>query len=240
MINKQVLTGMQLPKNLDIEDALTRAVWKFNFRPDSYVHASWLKSMPEGDVVARLRARGVGENRLSQYMLTRLGIADSVFFDFRSPLAQIGLWGGEDITRLIEYLGAVLYRNLARRVIARDDIIRLRHAIGEDLYAFMQQRAPALTHNITRLPAFPEKMGLKKRMILAGILCLRAAFSRFPDAFWKRLMFKLERDWYGLWKQYATLGKELESVSGECAVLVTKVVIEIKMGMGRDGKILFN
>lgn len=231
---------MQLPKNIDIDDALIQAVWKFNFRPDLYVHESWLKAMPEGEVLQRLVGVHSTNSRVPHYMLTRLGVAESVFFDFRSPLSQIALWGGEDIKQLVEYLGAVLYADLARLVITREDITRLRHIVGEDLYAFMQQRAPVLTHKVGKPPAFPGKMGLRNRMALAGLLCLRAAFNRFPDAFWKRLMFKLERDWYVQWKRHARFGGAWDRASGECAVLVQKVAIEIKIGVGRDGKILFN
>ncbi len=231
---------MQVPKNIDIDDALTRAVWKFNFRPDLYVHESWVKSMPEGTVLQRLLSNRRSESGLARYLSNRLGVAESVFFDFRSPLSQIALWSGEDIRQLVEYLGATLYRDLVRLVITRDDITRLRHNVGEDLYAFMQQRAPLLTHNIGKLPAFPSTMSLKNRMELAGLLCLRAAFNRFPDAFWKRLMFKLDREWYVLWKRYARIGSRWNDNSGECAVLVQKVAIEVKIGVGHDGKILFS
>lgn len=232
---------MQIPKQIDIDDALTKAIWRFNFRPDLYAHKSWLQAMPEGDVLQRLVDAPLSGNRTAEYILSRLGVAENVFFDFRSPLAQIALWSGEDIQKLVEYLGATLYCDLARLVISREDITRLRHTIGEDLYAFMQQRAHALmSENLGKPPMFPGELSLKTRMILAGLLCLRAAFSRFPDAFWKRLMFKLDRSWYVQWKQYARYGAAWERTSGECAVLVQKLAIEIKIGVGRDGKILFN
>lgn len=231
---------MQLPRTIDVDDELTRAIWKFNFRPDLYIHASWLSAMPEGQVVLGLAGSGRGQARLAQHMLARLGIAESVYFDFRSPLSRIALWNGQDIGYLVEHLGAVLYRELARKVIARDDIMRVRHALGEDMYAFMQQRAQTLTHKLNDLPSLPNTMTLRKRLILMGLLCLHAAFNRYPESFWVRLMFKLERDWYVQWKRYARLGKTLEGQSGECAVLVQKVAIEIKMSVGHDGKILFN
>lgn len=232
--------SMQLPHNIEIDDELTRAVWKFNFRPDLYTHTTWLQAMPEGKVVLGLVSMGKDQGRLAQHMLARLGIAESVYFDFRSPLSQIALWNGQDIESLIEHIGAVLYRDVARKVIARDDILRVRHALGEDMYAFMQQRAQSLTHKLKHLPVFPNDMTLHKRLTLAGLLCLHAAFNRYPESFWMRVMFKLKRDWYVQWQRYARLGKTLESQGGECAVLVQKVAIEIKMSIGHDGKILFN
>ncbi len=231
---------MQLPHSINMDDELTQAVWRFNFRPDTYLHSSWLSAMEEGAVLAAIGGTQRGAGRLAQHLLTRLGVAENVFFDFRSPLAQIALWNGEDIARLAEQIGATLYCSLVKRVIARDDIIRLRHELGEDLYAFMHQRAPALTHKLGKLPVLPRNLPLRQRIILTGLLCLHSAFSRFPAAFWKRLMFKLDRDWYIQWKRYAKQGVVLEAVSGECAVLAQKVAIEIKMSVGHDGKILFS
>lgn len=231
---------MQLPRDIDVENEITRAVWTFNFRPDLYVHDSWLQAMPEGRVVRNLINRENGKSRLAQHMLARLGIAESVYFDFRSPLSQVALWGGNELEKLVELIGAVLYRELVRKVIARDDIIRVRHALGEDLYAFMQQRAQTMTHKVRGVPAFPGSMTLRRRIQLAGLLCLHAAFNRFPEAFWMRVMFKLERDWYVQWKHHAKLGRVFETQAGECVVLMQKVAIEIKMRVGHDGKILFN
>lgn len=231
---------MQEAQRIDIDEPLTQAIWQFNFRPDLYVHESWLKSMPEGVIVQRLLAAPSSENRLAHYLLERLGVAESVFFDFRSPLTQIALWSGQDIKKLIEYIGATLYSDLVRLVITRDDIMRLRHSVGEDLYAFMQQRAPTIHHKFGKLPVFPGKLSLQRRMILAGLLCLRASFSRFPEAFWRRLMFKLDRSLYVQWKRYARFGSLWDKEPSECAVLVQRVAVDLKMGVGRDGKILFN
>jgi hypothetical protein len=72
------------------------------------------------------------------------------------------------------------------------------------------------------------------------MLCLRAAFAEYPPAFWKRLVYKLEREFFVLWKRFAKSGQEMDTQAAECAVLVQKVAIEIKMGVSRDGKILFN
>lgn len=223
-----------------MDNDLTKAVWRFNFRPDLYVHGTWLEAMPEGEVLQHLLGASAVNGKVAQYLLERLGIADSVFFDFRSPFSQLALWEGEDLRRLVEYIGATLYCDLVRLVITREDITRLRYTVGEDLYAFMQQRAPLLEHKLGSPPLFPGAMPLKNRMTLAGLLCLRAAFQQFPEVFWRRLMFKLERDWYVQWKGHARFGKRWDAMSGECAVLAQKVAIEIKIGIGRDGKILFN
>ena len=226
--------------HFDITNALSQAVWRFNFRPDSYLHPSWLSTMPDGQVMQALFGQARGESRLVQHMLQRLGLHDSVFFDFSKPLSRLALWRGQELEQLILYLGAVFHFKVLRRIVIRDDLMKIQQVLGDDLYRFLQQRAPLLSHNVVSDIPFPEHLGLKKRFVLAGMLCLRAAFAGYPPVFWKRLVYKLEREYFVLWKLHAKSGQEMDAQASECAVLVQKVAIEIKMGVSRDGKILFN
>ena len=150
------------------------------------------------------------------------------------------MWRGQELEQLILYLGAVFHFKVLRRIVIRDDLMKIQQVLGDDLYRFLQQRAPLLSHNVVSDIPFPEHLGLKKRFVLAGMLCLRAAFAGYPPAFWKRLVYKLEREYFVLWKLHAKSGQEMDAQASECAVLVQKVAIEIKMGVSRDGKILFN
>lgn len=231
---------MYNPNNLNLPDELSQEVWAFNFRPDTYLHSSWLKTMPDGALLRSLFGNARSEGRLVWYLMQRLGLYGSVFFDFSKPVARLALWRSEELERLVLYLGAMFHYTLLRRVVTRDDILKIRHILGEELSGFMQQRAPLLEHNVTAPVSFPANIGLKNRLILAGMLCLRAAFIQYPPAFWKRFIFKLEREWYVIWKRYAKYGAALDNSSSECSVLVQKIAIEIKMGVNRDGKILFN
>lgn len=237
---KAIVGAMNTPNHFDISEELSQAVWRFNFRPDSYLHLSWLNTMPEGKLLQSLFSQPRGESRLVLHMMQRLGLQDSVFFDFSKPLSRLALWRGQELEQLILYLGAVFHYRILRRIVTREDITRIQGLLGDDLYRFLQQRAPVLTHNVTAEVNFPTHMGMKKRFVLAGMLCLRAAFAGYPSAFWKRVIYKLNREWYVLWKRHARRGRELDALASECAVLVQKVAIEIKMGVSRDGKILFN
>lgn len=231
---------MSTSNHFDMTDEFSRAVWRFNFRPDSYIHPSWLTNMPDGTVMRALVGHAHGESRLLKHMMQRLGLHDSVFFDFSKPLTRLALWPESELGQLVLYLGAMFHFQLLRRVVTRDDLIKIQQVLGDDLYRFTQQRAPFLTHNISAEVVLPAPLGLKKRFVLAGMLYLRAAFAGYPPAFWKRLVYKLDRDYYVLWKRYAKAGHALNTQAAECAVLVQKVAIEIKMGVSRDGKILFN
>lgn len=231
-----------MPKlnNMDVSSELAQAIWTFNFRPDTYIHPSWLDNMPEGVVMRRLFGHQRGEGQLVLYTLQRLGLYESVFFDFSKPLSRLALWPGAELEQLILYLGAVFEVKTLRLIVSRDDLVKIQQILGEALNRFLHQRAGQISHNILESIELPTELGFKKRLIVIGMLCLRAAFIRYPPAFWRRLTFKLEREWYLAWKRYMTLGQSLDEQSAECAILVQKVAIEIKMGVSRDGKILFN
>lgn len=231
-----------MPKlnNMPVSNELAQAIWTFNFRPDTYIHPSWLTHMPEGIIMHRLLNQRRGEGQLVLYMLQRLGLYESVFFDFTKPLTRLALWPGAELEQLILYLGAIFEVKTLRLVVGRDDLIKIQQILGDTLNVFIHQRAEQISHNVLASIELPAELGLKKRLIVMGLLCLRAAFIRYPPAFWRRLTFKLERDWYLLWKRHMTLGQSLDEQSSECGVLVQKVAIEIKMGVSRDGKILFN
>lgn len=231
-----------MPKtsHFDIADPLVQAIWRFNFRPDTYVHPSWLAAMPEGKVVQRLLASGKGDGRVVSHVMQQLGLQDNVFFDFSKPLSKLALWRGQELQQLVLYLGAMFHGRLLRRVITRDGIAQLHRVLGDDVFRFLQRRTLLVNHNVTATIPFPKELGLKQRFILAGLLCLRAAFVGYPAAFWQRLLYKLERGWQQLWKQHEALGAGLVAQAAECTVLVQKIAIEMKMGVNSDGKILFN
>lgn len=226
---------------LDISTELSQAVWRFNFRPDSYLHTSWWQTLPQGDLLQDLLQQTNSDGRLIRHMLQQLGLYESVFFDFNKPLSRLALWRSQELEQMVLYLGAMFHFSVLRRIVSRDDIVNVQQVLGTELFHFMQQRAPLITHNVQADLAFPAHMGLKKRFIIAGMLCMRAAFIEYPHAFWQRILYKLNKTWAAQWQKHTRLGKQsLDPQAAECGVLLQKIAIEIKMGVGHDGKILFN
>jgi len=231
---------MQVSQASEAAEALQHLIWKFNFRPDSTIHASWLGNMPDGKLIKQLIGQPGNEGALVRHLMERLGITGQVFFDFSKPLARIALWEGEALERLVLYTGAVFHFQLLRRVVAREDIQQVRQVLGDDLYSFMQHRAPVMMQKIPIGIELPAQLKLKQRIVLTGLFCFYEAFEGYPPTFWKRILFKLPRGWVVESKRYAKLRSGLSGGRDECGVLIQKVAIEIKMGVNRDGKILFN
>ena len=53
---------------------LSNLVWEFNFRPDHYVHDSWLEQMPDGPLIKKLVGKDRSADRIVRHLLQRFGL----------------------------------------------------------------------------------------------------------------------------------------------------------------------
>ncbi len=219
---------------------LSDLVWEFNFRPDHYIHDSWLEQMPDGPLIKKLGGCHRGADRIVGYLMQRLGLEGQVFFNFSNSLARIGLWRGQDLERLIMHIGSIFYYGKVQKIVAREDLLHIRDQMGEELFSFMQRRAVQLKGRMDLSLKLPTGLGTEETIILAGLLCFHAALGNYPLALRKRLMLKLPHQWFTLYKRAAPLGKPLNHKQSEYAALLQKVAIEVRMGIGSDGQIHFS
>lgn len=219
---------------------LSDLVWEFNFRPDHYIHDSWLEQMPDGPLIKKLVGCHRGADRIVQYLMQRLGLEGEVFFNFSNSLARIGLWSGADLERLIMHMGVVFYHSRIQKVVTRDEVLQIREQMGDELFSFMQSRAVRVKGKLDLNLKLPAELDAKQFVRLAGLLCFHAALSGYPLALRKRLMLKLPHEWFALFKRAGSLGKPLHQKQSECAALLQKTAIEVRMGVGSDGQIHFS
>lgn len=219
---------------------LSDLVWEFNFRPDRYIHATWLAAMPDGELISKLVGKHRGAERIVQHLMGRLGLENQVFFNFSNTLVRMALWSGEDLERVILHVGAVFNHTEVQHAVTREDVERLRGLIGDEMYTFMQRRVPMIARRPPKGLRFPRGMELKKKIILAGMLCLNEAFIEYPTAVRKRLMIKLPKEWFEMLEQFAGVGVPLKEQHKECIVLLQQTAIEMKMGVSSDGQIRFS
>lgn len=222
------------------KNKLSRLVWEFNFRPDHYTHDSWLELMPDGPLIKKLVGCNRSAERIVEHLLQRFGLENQVFFNFSNSLTRIALWSGKDLERLILHIGAVFYHNKVRQVVLREEVQKLQDQLGSDLFLFMQRRARLMLGKMSFNLNMPDVLSIRQSVIAAGLLCLHEALREYPPALRKRLMLKLPYEWYVLWKRVAPLGRELQGQTKECAALIQKIAIEIRVGVNSDGQIRFN
>lgn len=226
--------------NNNRNNKLSSLVWEFNFRPDHYTHDSWLEQMPDGPLIKKLVGKHRSAERIVQHLLVRFGLENQMYFSFSNSLSRIALWSGADLEKLILHTGAVFYYSKVCRVVTREELQVIQEKMGNDLFTFMQRRAVLIKGKMAFGLKLPNKMDTQTALIVAGLLCLLTALYDYPVALRKRLMLKLPYDWYLMLQRVAPLGQALRGQDKECAALIQKVAIEIRMGVGTDGQIRFN
>ena len=227
---------MDAPSNSKIANL----VWEFNFRPDHYTHVSWLDQMPDGPIIKKLVGKQRSADRIVQHLLQRLGLENQVFFNFSNSLTRIALWSGDDLERLILYTGTIFYHKRVQKIVMREEVQQLQEQLGFDLFSFMQRRSALMKGNLPLTLKLPAKLDAQHSLIVAGLLCLNQALQEYPIALRKRLMLKLPYQWYLLLKKAEPLGKQLQGQNKECAALIQKIAIEVRMRIDSDGQIRFN
>lgn len=218
---------------------LSSRVWEFNFRPDHYVHDSWLEQMPDGPLIRKLVGRDRSADRIVQHLLQRFGLENQVFFNFSNSLTRIALWSGEDLEKLVLHTGSVFYYAKIQKMVTREELHEVRDELGEELFQFMQKRALHVRGKMDVDLNLPRKLSANNALILGGLLCMQSAFGGYSLALRKRLMLKLPHKWFVLYKRAAVLGRDLNKQQPGCSALIQKVAIEIRMGVGSDGQIHF-
>ncbi|MEZ5450149.1 MAG: SctK family type III secretion system sorting platform protein [Thiolinea sp.] len=219
---------------------LSSLVWEFNFRPDHYTHNSWLEQMPDGLLIKKLVGKQRSAERIVQHLLERFGLENQVFFNFSNSLTRIALWSGPELEKLVLYTGAVFFYARVQRTVVREELERVQEQLGTEIFSFMQRRASLMKGRMNFNLKLPSSLGAEKALIAAGLLCLHQALSEYPMALRKRLMLKLPYDWYLLYKATSPAVEGLAGQNKECAALIQKIAIEIRMGIGSDGQIRFN
>ena len=126
-----------------------------------------------------------------------------------------------------------------QKVVTKEEVHKIRDELGDELFQFMQSRASRMKGKMEFQLRLPQNLSSRNTLILSGLLCLHAALGGYSLALRKRLMLKLPHEWFVLYKRSAVLGKDLNLQQAECAALIQKVAIEMRMGVGSDGQIHF-
>ncbi len=205
-------TGKQLPY----------PVWEFNYKPERYVHDSWLSNLPNAELLQRLIAEDSGNQkatRLSHHLMGQLGFDGKFYFDFSDPITKLALWSTEDIQKLVYHVGILFYFDEIRHQITRDDVKKFRSELGVELYNFALNNAPRLKSKQLKQVDLPNTMSIKQKVVTAGLISLFTAMKGYPLALLKRLVVKLPRKWFDIYIYFSTKNTIPGGSSGNIAIV---------------------
>jgi hypothetical protein len=198
---------------------------EFNFLPLRYIHPSWLKTIPGGRYLGGMHSFSRTEHRLSQYILSHLGLENEYFFDFTNQANTIALLDESKLSEIIRYAGLVINREQIKKIIVREDIVQLKQKMGEEAYFFTLKRAPFMG----TVPDFPtteyKSENILTNVTISGVQCLATLFSD-NTAILKRLFLKFPITW----KSYSQLSTEdISRGRSKASSLLVRIQAELEI-----------
>ena len=226
---------MSDPKQTSAKHNLPYPIWEFNYKPERYVHKTWLVDLPNAELLLKLiyTEEDTKTTRLSQHLMSQLGFNGKFFFDFSDPITKLALWSGVELQHFVKYIGIMYHYDEVRKVIARDEVLAYRKALGDSLYMFALEKAASL--DISLNPAkLSKSLPIKERVMISGLLVLYSAMQGYPPALQKRLIIKLPRKWYDYYIEHANKKNILSDSDLKRRMLINKVMQVVVKGKKND------
>lgn len=213
----------------NIGAAKDASIWEFNYKPDRYIHKSWLATVPNGQLVEKLRNSKRDTSQLSQYLLGQLGFNGEFYFDFSgNPLAHVALLPSASLEKLVKAIGVTYNYQEISQVISKPEVDLLKKSLGNDIYNFAFQHSPIIAKKKLSKLAYSDSTKLHEKIISTGIFCLHSAFRHQPPALRKRLLIKLPKEWFNISQHYTKLSNRETFSEPECSYVTHKVANLIK------------
>lgn len=202
---------MTNPENFLKSENLPYPIWEFNYKPEKYVHTSWLKDLPNADVILKLMAEDSRKTstRLSHHLLSQLGFDGKFFFDFNDSLTQLALWDTADMQKLVQHIGMMFYFDDVRRSITRQEVATYRKLLGNQLYTFALEGAPEIKQQQLKALPLPDELNINKKLVVMGMSVIIAGMQDYPYALLKRMIIKLPRSWFDDYSQMVSNKKKV-------------------------------
>lgn len=163
-----------------------------HFHPASYLHDSWIDTLPYSELIRRLRSVPKVTMRLSQYIDTTLTLEPRYWYDFSEPSTRLALLDTPSLESLFFYLGLTLRRNEISREIMGETLRTLKRTLGETALQFVLKEVPLLG-TVPEFPFEPAKTHQKERLTIIGA---KYCAHFLPYALVQRMALKLPFEWY--------------------------------------------
>ncbi|MCK5725549.1 MAG: SctK family type III secretion system sorting platform protein [Thiotrichaceae bacterium] len=227
------------PSDSHRKDKMPYSVWEFNYKPESYVHESWVSDLPNAELIQKLIQEDNGEQRstrLSHHLMSQLGFNGKFYFDFSDSLTRVALLKSDDLQTLVMHLGLMFHFDDIRHTITKDLVVKYREELGKDLYQFALTIAPKFKKKQLKSIRLPKDMPIKEQVLVSGLICLFTAVKSNPVALLKRLLIKLPREWFDLYVHYSSKLKRIPGGQGGNANIVKLILSDLNIEVKSDGR----
>jgi hypothetical protein len=203
---------------------LWSAIMQLNYNPASYIDATWLASMPYGNLVLRLRTCEQSYQQLSKYILEEFKLTGAVDVNFVDEASRLLLLDTASLQRLVCITGVVVNAKTIKRIIHGKVIKMLKSALGQDLYDFARGKALILLGNppdyatdekiVGQLPwknsstSDSADDAIKRYIDYCGLRVLAAALGDISAVLKWRLVWKLPKIYQDFVEQSFVLAED--------------------------------
>ncbi len=202
---------------------------QFNFFPIQYMHSSWYESIPQGELINRLRHCERSKPELSEYIMEYYSLKGDYEFNFPVFLRNIIILDSVNLLKLILFFSACINTKKIQRLINGHKVREIWNEIGEDAYIYGLKRAPYITQDTQfKNPPMASNIPLGQYIISSGVYCFMSILNGYSSAIKQRMLFKLPQKW----SQHVPL-ESTEKNSKKIETILKKVYADVSQ-MGND------
>ncbi|MEE9445642.1 MAG: hypothetical protein V3V19_08250 [Cocleimonas sp.] len=173
--SNSTISGKSPSKSLQIQD----------------IHTSWIKQLPNGELIEKLRETPSSRASLSEFIKQYLPLNE--INDADEFTKELLLSDPEDLHEVVLKAGVTQFSNNIRLIITKKAVITLKESLGEDLYNFSLNEASNITQEV-EVPStqkFMEGREPLSQVINMGYKSLRIALEDSADD----CKYKLPKQW---------------------------------------------
>jgi len=184
------------------------------------IHTSWIREMPNGELIEKLRETPSSRASLSKFIKQYL--PSNEIDDEDEITKQLLQHKPEDLHQLVLKAGATQFSSKIRLIITKKAVISLKKSLGEDLYNFSLNEAPELSNELESSVAqtFMEGIDPLSQVINNGYKSLRLALDDSPN----NCIYKLPKEWNESYSSSESIDPKTKSDSGFHKTLISRLI----------------
>jgi hypothetical protein len=126
------------------DPGLFSALYGFNNGMVEYMHADYFpKVLPKAILQPVLQSSRYAGQFL-EYVRRLLGIDNLGWYNFSEQRYWLCLLSADEIQRIMGYIGGICFSEQIRKIILRNELLKLKRVIGNEAYLFSLRSAPLL------------------------------------------------------------------------------------------------
>ena len=157
------------------------------------IHYSWIRAMPNGELIEKLREVSGEKVALTNFIQQYFPINEVCEEKSKNMVTSIEKSTSKDLYNIVLKAGATQFSKKIRQFIKKQDVLQLNKALGDMLYYYSLSDSPAVYPNLDEyeLKAFSINNDPMANIINAGYRSLRITLSDLPENY----IYKLPKPW---------------------------------------------